>query len=77
MTFIGKPSGTFQLLLYAVEQLALLLFWVSLFDARCVTTKKKNTEKRRFYAGTDDSRHTVRNDRKFVGTDVFIVVIDI
>ena len=42
-----------------------------------VSRRKKNTEKRCFYAGTDDSRYTVRNDRKFVGTDVFIVVIDI
>ena len=39
--------------------------------------EKKNTEKRCFYAGTDDSRYTVRNDRKFVGIDLFIVVIDI
>ena len=52
------------------------------FEYHCSThgvsrRKKKNTEKRCFYARTDDSRYTVRNDRKFVGIDLFIVVIDI
>ena len=74
MTFIGKPSGTFQLLLYAVEQLAL----PSIIVRRTVCQdEKKNTEKRCFYARADDFRHTVRNDWKFVGIDLFIVIIDI